>query len=150
MLFEMSSFTESVASECEEYYTDSSYFYPIETTTDEDDASHLADPVDFTEADLDALLLEEKEIDGPTELRQFLAKFFSRTKTSGVAATSFLKGAKRLDKQKNVFDAHTTAHTTLKTLVNVDGLPLFKSSTTSFLPILVKVRGQHSPFSIGV
>jgi hypothetical protein len=36
------SFTESAASECKKYYTDSSYYSPIETTSDEDDASHLA------------------------------------------------------------------------------------------------------------
>ncbi len=117
-------------------------------------------------------------------------EFFSRTKTSGAAATSFLKGAKRLKKQKNVFDTlpqdsrtllktprtvvvegmangnyyhfglekgilnllktSKLRRTSLKVLVNVDGLPLFKSSTTSFWPILGKVRGQHSPFPIGV
>jgi hypothetical protein len=65
----------------------------------------LADPFDFTEADHDALLLKEKEIDNPTELRQFLVEFFSRTKTSGTTATSFFKGAKRLKEQKNIFDA---------------------------------------------
>ena len=83
------SFTESLASECQEYYTDSSYYSPIETTSDEDGASHLTDPADFTKADIDDLLLKEKEIDGPTELRRFLVEFFSRTKTSGAAATSF-------------------------------------------------------------
>jgi hypothetical protein len=34
------SFTETVASECEEYYTDSSYFSPIETTSDDGPLLH--------------------------------------------------------------------------------------------------------------
>lgn len=39
---------------------------------------------------------------------------------------------------------------TIKILVNMDGLPLFKSSREEFWPILALVRGQVTPFPIGV
>jgi len=38
----------------------------------------------------------------------------------------------------------------IELIVNVDGLPLFKSSRTEFWPILGLIRGQSNPFPIGI
>lgn len=170
--------------------SDSSLPSEPDSSSDTDAPSQHED--DFTDADLEALLIAEDDIDGPTELRLFLANFVaSNNNVTGATTSRLLSGLKSLKKQKNVFDSlPKDSRTLLKTprkvvveekaggtyyhfglekgiisrlsktylegvsviyvLINMDGLPLFKSSRLEFWPILGQLRGEVAPFPIGV
>lgn len=175
----------------EEYYTDSSYASPLESSSDEDEF-HRPDQygVEFTQEELDELLAADTPVDGPTELWNFLADCFTRKGIVRATGNYMLKGLKALKNQNNVFDrllrdirillktprkvvveptaegtyyhfgmlkgiigflsACTRLPHTLQVMVNMDGLPLFKSSGTKFWPILRLIKGEATPFPIGV
>jgi hypothetical protein len=56
---------------------------------------------DFNHADLEEILLDETDVDGPTELRNFLATFVTNKNLSGSAGNYLLKGLKALKHQNN-------------------------------------------------
>lgn len=167
--------------------SDSSNAAPLDTS--EDDAPLIPLEDDWTEAQLDAHLAKGDEVDGPTELAQFLQDYIC-SNTTGAAGDRLLKGLKALKHQKNCFDSlprdvrtlrktprkvlteekadgayyhfglrkgimnhlplQVVENRCVKVLVNMDGIPLFKSSRKEFWPILGLFRGQTTPFPIGV
>lgn len=174
-----------------EYYTDSSYASPLETSSDEDEFFRSKQhEVEFTQEELDKLLAADTSVDGPTELRNFLADCFTRKGIVRDTGNYMLKGLKALKNQKNVFDGlprdirtllktprkvivepmaegtyyhfgmlkgiisylsvSTGPSDSLQVMINMDGLPLFKSSCTTFWPILGLIKGEATPFPIGV
>lgn len=168
----------------EDYYTDSSYVSVLDTSDDDCDERLDVDER-LTEQELDALLTSVTQVDGPTELWNFLHDYFSKTRPPRASSNFLLKGLKGLKYQKNCFDAlpndvRTVLNTprkvvvtemnngkyyhfglqhlssssvednTIEVLVNMDGIPLFKSSQITFWPILGKVKGMQHPFPIGV
>lgn len=165
-------------------------------TLQADAASECGEDEDFDEAQLAALLVDDSDVDGPTELRQFLANYVaSNSNISGAAASQLLAGLKSLKKQNGHFDGlprdvrallktprrvsvmeaaggtyyhfglangilsrlsvppsfSSLAHfSPVEILVSMDGLPLFKSSRTEFWVIQGVLRGEVTPFPIGV
>lgn len=148
---------------------------------------------DVSEGDLRELLDDEQDIDGPKELKDFLAKWIVSENVPGTSANRLLKGLKTLENQESTFDRlPLDVRTLLKTprkvtvdhlegggtyyhmglergirsrlhllpmekitsviriFINVDGLPLSRSSKSEFWPILGLIQGEQTPFAIGL
>lgn len=84
---------------------DSSTCYSSDCDSDYASREKEVNEHDFNHAILEEILLDETDVDGPTELRNFLATFVTNKNLSGSAGNYLLKGLKALNHQNNLFDS---------------------------------------------
>lgn len=164
-----------------------------ETENSDDEESSQSEESDYSDRDLDAVLEEGSNAEGPSdELHAFLADWIVSENIPGTSANKLLKGLKGLNKQGDTFsslpqDARTFLKTprnvivdagnggtyyhfgfergiisrlrllptenfprVAKVFINMDGIPLCKSSQSDFWPILGLLTGEQTPFPIGI
>ncbi|XP_032797174.2 uncharacterized protein LOC116933525 [Daphnia magna] len=139
--------------------TVNSIFYEDEgwLQSESDDEEYVEIDSDYCEALLNPVI----EIDGHRELEQFLGNLPLNARTLLKTPRSVLLdniadgkywhfGLKQGIHQQLANLPHNSIPESSSILVNVDGLPLTKSSRSTFWPILGLIYGEEKPFPIGV
>lgn len=182
--------------ESSDYLSDAHSSDHADSESDLSPSSSSEEEGDLEEEDLEdweVQLLQQGEVDGPTELKQFLADWATSQTIPGTSVNNLLKGLKGLQHQGTAFnglpaDVRTLLKTprnvvvdniggggtcyhfglekgiqtrlalrkmgeispSVKVYVNVDGLPLSKSSRSEFWACLGRLEGETEPFAIAI
>ena len=83
---------------------DSSTYNSSDSDSDYATEKNEVNEQDFHHADIEEILVDDKDVDGASELRNFLANFVTNKNLSGSAGNYLLKGLKALKHQNHQFD----------------------------------------------
>lgn len=83
---------------------DSSTYNSSDSDSDYATEKNEVNEQDFHHADIEEILLGDNDVDGATELRNFLATIVTNKNLSGSAGNYLLKGLKALKHQNHPFD----------------------------------------------